>query len=188
MYDSMQDGWADPASITYTDRDCLDPFMAGDTAFVMNWAYVYGYANNPENSTVAGNVDVCLMPGTDKAESASVTGGGGFGVLSTSKHPEYAYKYIELFTSEDIQKYAYENYNVLPTIDALYIDENLVTEHEELAKFYPQFATAHPRPQLADYSEWSNTVQPLFSAALSGSTSIEDALNQAEEVSESFVN
>ena len=188
MYDSMQDGWADPASITYTDRDCLDPFMAGDTAFVMNWAYVYGYANNPENSTVAGNVDVCLMPGTDKAESASVTGGGGFGVLSTSKYPEYAYKYIELFTSEDIQKYAYENYNVLPTIDALYKDENLVAEHEELAKFYPQFATAHPRPQLADYSEWSNTVQPLFSAALSGSTSIEDALNQAEEVSESFVN
>ena len=90
--------------------------------------------------------------------------------------------------SEDIQKYAYENYNVLPTIDALYKDENLVAEHEELAKFYPQFATAHPRPQLADYSEWSNTVQPLFSAALSGSTSIEDALNQAEEVSESFVN
>lgn len=149
---------------------------------------MYGYANNPENSTVAGNVDVCLMPGTDKAESASVTGGGGFGVLSTSKYPEYAYKYIELFTSEDIQKYAYENYNVLPTIDALYKDENLVAEHEELAKFYPQFATAHPRPQLADYSEWSNTVQPLFSAALSGSTSIEDALNQAEEVSESFVN
>ncbi len=83
------------------------------------------------------------MPGTDKAESASVTGGGGFGVLSTSKYPEYAYKYIELFTSEDIQKYAYENYNVLPTIDALYKDENLVAEHEELAKFYPQFATAH---------------------------------------------
>ena len=23
MYDSMQEGWADPASITYTDRDCL---------------------------------------------------------------------------------------------------------------------------------------------------------------------
>ena len=85
-------------------------------------------------------------------------------------------------------KYAYENYNVLPTIDALYKDENLVAEHEELAKFYPQFATAHPRPQLADYSEWSNTVQPLFSAALSGATSIEDALNQAEEVSERFVN
>ena len=78
MYDSMQEGWADPASITYTDRDCLDPFMAGDTAFVMNWAYVYGYANNPENSTVAGNVDICLMPGTDKAESASVTGGGEY--------------------------------------------------------------------------------------------------------------
>ena len=69
------------------------------------------------------------MPGTDKAESASVTGGGGFGVLSTSKYPEYAYKYIELFTSEDIQKYAYENYNVLPTIDALYKDENLVAEN-----------------------------------------------------------
>ena len=46
MYDSIQDGWADPASITYTDRDCLDPFMAGDAAFVMNWAMCMD-ANNP---------------------------------------------------------------------------------------------------------------------------------------------
>ena len=76
----------------------------------------------------------------------------------------------------------------MQTIDALYKAENLLAAKEEMAKFYPQFATAHPRPQLADYSEWSNTVQPLFSAALSGSTSIEDALNQAEEVSDSFVN
>ena len=44
------------------------------------------------------------MPGTDKAESASVTGGGGFGVLSTSKYPDYAYKYIELFTNKKIFK------------------------------------------------------------------------------------
>ena len=188
IYDSMQDGWADPASITYTDRDCLDPFMAGDTAFVMNWAYVYGYANDPANSTVAGNVDVCLMPGTEKVESASVAGGGGFGILSTSKYPEYAYKYIELFTEEDIQKYAYENYNVLPTIDQLYQDDELVDEHEEITKFYPQFASTHPRPQIADYSEWSNKVQPIFSAALSGVTSIDEALSQAEEVSESFEN
>ena len=87
-------------------------------------------------------------------------------------------------------KYAYENYNVLPTIDALYKDENLVAEHEELAKFYPQFATAHPRPQLADYSEWSNTVQqPLSpSSTIRANFKLKDLPNQAEEVSERFVN
>ena len=41
---------------------------------------------------------------------------------------------------------------------------------------------------IADYSEWSNKVQPIFSAALSGVTSIDEALSQAEEVSESFEN
>ena len=56
-------------------------------------------------------------------------------------------------SEEDIQKYAYENYNVLPTIDQLYQDDELVDEHEEITKFYPQFASTHPRPQIADYSE-----------------------------------
>lgn len=187
MYDSMKDGWADPASITYTDRDCLDPFLAGDTAFVMNWSYVYDYANNPENSSVAGNVDICLMPGTDAAPSASVTGGGGLGVMSTSKHPDYAFKFIEMLTGSEIEKYAFETYNTLPTVDTLYQDADLLEENEALGKFYPQFETAHFRPQLTNYSEWSNTVQPFFSAALSGETSVKDALKQADEASQEFV-
>ena len=187
MYDSMQDGWADPASITYSDRDCLDPFLAGDTAFVMNWSYVYTYANTPENSSVAGDVDICLMPGTDAAVSASVTGGGGLGVMSTSKYPEYAFKYIEMVTKAEVEKYSFETYNMLPTLDELYQDEELLAQDESLAKFYPQFETAHYRPQLANYSEWSNNVQPYFSAALTGELSIDDAVEQAYDASQKFV-
>lgn len=186
VVDSMKNGWADPASITYTDRDCLDPFLAGDTAFCMNWGYVYSYGNDEANSQVAGNVDICLMPGTDAAVSSSVTGGGGLGVMSTSKSPEYAWKFIEMVTSLDNQKYALDNYSILPTLTVLYTDEAILAENESLGKFYPQYETAHPRPALPNYSEWSNNVQPIFSAAMTGELTPSDALQQAYDVSKDF--
>jgi len=187
IYDSMQDGWADPASITYSDRDCVDPFLAGDTAFVMNWSYIYEYGNDPANSKVAGDVDICLMPGTGQAVSSSVTGGGGLGVMSTSKYPEYAFEFIEMVTSSEIQQYALETYSSLPTIKSLYEDEELLAANEALGKFYPQYETAHYRPLLVKYSEWSNTVQPLFSGALAGDMTVTEALEQAESASAPFV-
>ena len=91
MRQSIEDGWADPASTTYTDRDALDPFIAGDTPFVMNWSFAWALSNDPSQSQVAGNVGVCLIPGTENVVSGSVTGGGGLGVLSCTKYPEYAW-------------------------------------------------------------------------------------------------
>ena len=35
-------------------------------------------------------------------------------------------------------------------------------------RFRTEDFASDPRPQIADYSEWSNKVQPIFSAALSG--------------------
>lgn len=186
MADSIRDGWADPASATYGDRENLDPFMAGDVAFVMNWSFAWGLTNDANESKIAGDVGVCLIPGNGTVTSASVTGGGGLGIMSTSKAPDYAWKYIEMVTSEDTQTFALENNATLPTLKSLYENEELKAKFEFLELMYPQYAYAHFRPMLPEYSEWSNMVQPKISAALVGDTDAKTALDEAAAATAKF--
>lgn len=186
MADSIRDGWADPASATYGDRENLDPFMAGDVAFVMNWSFAWGLTNDANESKIAGDVGVCLIPGNGTVTSASVTGGGGLGIMSTSKAPDYAWKYIEMVTSEDTQTFALENNATLPTLKSLYENEELKAKFEFLELMYPQYAYAHFRPMLPEYSEWSNMVQPKISAALVGDMDAKTALDEAAAATAKF--
>lgn len=181
MRASIEEGWADPASTSYTDRDALDPFLAGDTPFVMNWSFVWDLSNDPSQSRVAGNVDICLIPGTDGVVSGGVTGGGGLGVLSCCKYPEYAWKFLELCLSYDVQLYGLENCGTMPCLTSLFEDADMQAKYEYLAKFYPQFAYAKPRPAIARYSEWSNVLQQAISAVLVGDTDGKTALDAAAQ-------
>ncbi len=181
MRQSIEEGWADPASTTYTDRDALDPFIAGDTPFVMNWSFAWVLSNDPSQSQVAGNVGVCLIPGTENVVSGSVTGGGGLGVLSCTKYPEYAWKFLELCLSYDVQLNGLENCSTMPCLNSLFEDPAIQEKYEYLAMFYPQFAYAKSRPAVARYSEWSNILQQAISSVLIGETDAKTALDTAFE-------
>lgn len=177
--DSIKDGWADPASTTYGDRETLDPFMAGDIPFVMNWSFAWGLTNDAKQSKVAGNVGICLIPGSENVKSSSVTGGGGIGIMATSDSPDYAWKFIEMFVSPDIQKYALQNGATLPTLKSVYEDKEMQSKYDFLSLMYPQYEFAHYRPQTAKYSEWSNISQTAISTVLVGQATAKDALDKA---------
>lgn len=187
MTKSIADGWADPSSVAYSDRDILDAFLAGDTAFVTNWSYALGVANDPSQSQVSGQVDVCLVPGENGVRSAFVTGGGGLGILSTSKHPDYAWKYIELLGEHDIQAYGCEQYGVMPTSKSVFEDPKLQEKFDYLRLMYPQFTYPASRPAVPNYSEWSNIVQVSLSSVMVGDTDAETGLNQAYEQVKDFL-
>jgi multiple sugar transport system substrate-binding protein len=179
VYGSIKDGWADPSSVSYGDRETLDPFMAGDTPFVMNWSFAWGLTNDPTQSKVAGNVGICLIPGSDNVKSSSVTGGGGFGILSSSDSQDYAWKFIETLVSADVQKYALKNGATLPTLKSVYEDKDMQKQYDFLSLMYPQYEFAHFRPQTAKYSEWSNIAQVAISSVLVGKATAKDAFDKA---------
>lgn len=179
MRQSIVDGWADPASTAYTDRDALDPFLAGDTPFVMNWSFAWALSNDASQSQVAGDVGVMLIPGTEGTMSGGVTGGGGLGVLSCTKYPEYAWKFLELCLSRDVQLNGLENCGTMPCLTSLFEDPEMQAKYDYLAMFYPQFEYAKPRPAVARYSEWSNVLQQAISSVLIGDTDAKIALDAA---------
>lgn len=187
MVDSIKDKWADPSSVSYTDRDILDAFLAGDTAFVTNWSYAYNVANDPEQSQVAGDVDVCLVPGANGAVSGFATGGGGLGILSTSKSPDYAWKFLEKLADPDIQKYGFENFTMMPTLKSVFEDPQVQALDPSLAKMYPQFEYPANRPAVPNYSEWSNILQVELSSIMIGSQDAKTGLDKAYEQVKDFL-
>lgn len=178
---SIQDGWADPSSVSYSDRDALNSFLAGDAAFTMCFSYGWDTANDPAQSKVADQVSVCLVPGSNGTASAAVTGGGGLGILSTSKNPDWAWKYLELFGDAEIQKKGIELGGLLPSLKAVYDDEEALKENETLALFYPQFEYSVNRPAIAQYTEWSNAMQVAYSAIFNSNEDIQEGLDKAVE-------
>ena len=187
MVDSIQNGNADPGSINYTDREVLNPFMAGDIPFVLNWAYAYALTNDPEESSIAGDVAVGLVPSnSDEVVSSTVSGGGGFAIPSTSEHPDYAWKLIENVLSREALFQSAVLASNAPPIKSMYEDEEFVKEFPMMLDYYPQLEYAQARPSLAKYSEWSNGMQVSLHEAVIGTKSVEDVLNEMVEKSAAY--
>ena len=157
--DSMENGIADPASTTYTDRNVMNTFMAGDVAFVTGWSSYWTATNSESESAIAGKVGMTMLPGSEKMKSGSVAGGGGYAVVSTTKSTKWAVEFLKLLTEPEIQKSFLEGVSQMPTLKELYEDEELTSKFEILDMAYPQYEYAHFRPILVQYQNWSNMVQ-----------------------------
>ena len=188
IIDTIDTGIADPASITYNDRTALNPFLAGETAFVMNWSFAWDLVNDPGLSAVSGDVNIMLIPGVAEAGtiSSGVTGGGGVGMLSTSLHKEAGWQFLYFMATEEAARMGLMYANVLPTLTSIYQDPQLLIDFPFLELFFPQMQHNHHRPMLPRYSEWSSMVQEHLSRIVTGQVSAQDGLNQAVQESEPF--
>ena len=179
LVDTINNGIADPASITYDDRTDLDPLMAGDVAFVPNWAYAYALVNNPSESAVAGSIEVALLPAEDPdIVSASCLGGAGFCVTSNCKYPEWGVKFIQNLLVPEIQDRIMETTGTMPILMSAYTSD-YATEHMPwLASMEDQFNYVVARPALSDYNTWSEEMQLCIANALNGSKTVQEALDE----------
>jgi multiple sugar transport system substrate-binding protein len=172
-------GWADPASTSLNDRTDLNPFLVGDTAFVLNWAFAWGLIQDPNESKVVDQVKITLIPAAESSAvvSSSVTGGGGWGILSSSDTPEQAAELLQYLMSEKVQTKALELQQNMPVWTKMYNDPTILKAYPHFQAMGPQFQYAHFRPVLPWYSEWSQRAQAEVQAALTGAKSARKALD-----------
>lgn len=179
---TYQNGTADPASITYNDGEAINPFLAGDVPFAVCWSFLWSTANDATQSQVAGKVDVARVPGTAKVTSSSCSGSSGYGVLANSDAKEWAFKFIEMLTSEEVQEAQLRLISSLPVTKVSYEEEALISEYPFLEKSKCQLDYMGFRPSLANYTEWSQIVQECLHKAVSGLETPQEALDEAYEL------
>jgi multiple sugar transport system substrate-binding protein len=184
MAKTLADGLCNPKSLEMIEDDVLSTFAAGNAVFAINWTYQYAAMNDESQSSVVGQGVISPIPGTDKAESATVNGGMPLMITAGCQHPDEAWDYMLFLASKDMQaKYCA---NALPIWKSLYTDENVkATAGEEVvAASQIQFDYIVNRPMVPYYNELSTAMQSEIQLVLLGQKTAQEALDGLQATAE----
>jgi multiple sugar transport system substrate-binding protein len=183
MVKAIKDGLVNPKSVTYGEDDINGVFAGGNAAFMFNWTYAYGVANDKTQSKVVGDIGISTIPGNAGVKSATVNGGQPLSIASGSKHPNEAWAYILYMTGKGFMR-AYPA-NSLPIWRSLYSDPNVVKANPDVVPVAKvQYDYIVNRPKVPYYSAFSSMLQVKIQEALLGKKTADVALKEAQAEAE----
>ncbi|WP_420645175.1 extracellular solute-binding protein [Candidatus Leptofilum sp.] len=177
-------GTISPVGVTdYAEEEARNQWQAGNAAFMRNWPYAYSLGNL-EDSPIAGNFDVAPLPAGPGSDSGSATlGGWQLAVSKYSEHPELAAELALFIASEESQKVNALETSRIPTIMALYENDEVIGTYPWFANLLPVFTSAAARPSTATAPQYSDTSALFFTAVnsvLIGEADADEALAELE--------
>jgi multiple sugar transport system substrate-binding protein len=179
MRQSIVDGLSNPTSTQSLEEDVRRVFSAGQASMAMNWTYMYGLANDPKESQVAGQVEILQTP-SGPGGRPGVNGSMALAVSAESQKQEAAWKYVTYLTSQPVQdKFAVSS---LPVWTSSYDDKAVVkTNPAVVPQAKKQLADLILRPQVKNYNAISQVLQTEIQNALLGKKSAQQALDEAAD-------
>ena len=180
MAQTLKDGLCNPKSLEMIEDDVLSTFAAGNAVFAINWTYQYASMNDESTSSVVGQGAITPIPGTDKAQSATVNGGMPLMITAGCKNPDEAWDYMLFLASKEMQaKYCA---NALPIWKSLYTDPQVIETAGEavVEASQVQFGFIQNRPMVPYYNELSTSMQTELQLVLLGQKTAQDALDSLQ--------
>jgi multiple sugar transport system substrate-binding protein len=178
MVDGIKDGAAPKAVTTMTEEPARRAWEAGKATFMRNWSYCY--ALSQQAPKVKGKFAVAPYPSFEGGGKASVLGGHNMVISTYSKNPGGMLKFIDYMTSEKRITANAVKYSKTPTIAAAFDDPGVKKAMPFADALRQGVENAKSRPVSPVYPQISEAIFKNVNAALSGSTSPEDALKQAD--------
>ena len=172
-------GGVSPALVATADEEATRHlFGAGRAVFMRNWPYAWSLFQR-EGSPVRGKVGMAPLPSLSGLASSSVLGGWMLAIPSRAGHPREAGMLIRYLSEPDRQRSLTLRVGYQPARRSLYRDPAVLRERPWLARLYPVFEAARPRPVTPYYLMLSQILQPEQSAVVVGLKSPEAALASA---------
>ena len=188
MAQTLKDGLCNPKSLEMIEDDVLSTFAAGNAVFAINWTYQYASMNDESQSTVVGQGVITPIPGTDKAQSATVNGGMPLMITAGCKNPDEAWEYRLFLASKEMQaKYCA---NALPIWKSLYTDPQVIETAgaDVVAASQVQFDFIENRPMVPYYNELSTSMQTEIQLVLLGQKTAQEALDGLQAIAMDLAN
>ena len=177
---SLIDRGISPRWVTAGDEELSRrAFGDGRAVFLRNWPYVLDLVEAPD-SPVRGRVGIAPLPGRTRATAGrGSTGGSHLGISRHTRNPAAALALARFMTSERAQRLMLAG-TLYPTRTALYQAPDLVARHPRLPEIQRLMFTGRPRPVTPHYLLLSTTLQPEFSAVLTGIKAPDRAIREAK--------
>jgi trehalose/maltose transport system substrate-binding protein len=150
-----------------------------------NWPYAYPLGADLK-SPISGKFDVTVLPkGGDNGENAACLGGWQLMVSAYSKVPNASADLVRYLTSPEIQKKHAIDLGLLPTLPALYSDNDLLGKIPWFKNAPDILINAVARPSTvtgASYNQLSSGLFENVNKILSSEESAKDGVLQIERV------
>lgn len=185
MRQSIVDGLTNPTSTQSLEEDVRRVFSAGQASIALNWTYMYGLANDPNESQVAGDVEVLQTP-SGPVSRPGVNGSMALSLAAGSKNQDAGWTFVEFLTSQPVQdKYALSS---LPVWESSYDDPKVVKVNPAVVpQAKKQLGDLILRPQVESYNAMSQVLQAEIQNALLGKKSSQQALDDAADQAASIL-
>lgn len=131
---------------------------------------------------------VALLP-TETADGArsSALGGFNWGIMSTTKHPDEAFRLLEYFVSQDNR--LFPEFSLLPARNDIALPPTGVALKDAALKvFQEQLKYAQPRGPHPEWQKISKAIYDAMQSALTGQQPAQAALDQAQATIDGIVN
>jgi multiple sugar transport system substrate-binding protein len=189
MKQTIDDGLTNPSAISSDEMVVESDFLAGNSAFAVNWLFQYADSTKPDMSTIVGQAALAPMPvfaagAAAGIQSASVDGSSSFAIMATTPYPDQVWKFLTYLTSNEVQtQYSAE---MLPIWQADFQGDALAkleaatpSNPVTVPAFLAQFPFANERPTVPYYNEASAALQLAIQEALTGIKTPQQALDEA---------
>ncbi|MBP3088716.1 ABC transporter substrate-binding protein [Corynebacterium sp. sy017] len=172
LVDGYKDGVISKSSLSATEEETNLAFVAGETAYAVNWPYMYTNAQ-AQNSQVAGKFEVQPLVAKD-GTGVSTLGGYNNGININSTKKATALDFMKFIVEEENQAWFADN-SFPPVLASIYDDETLVEKYPYLPALKTSLESAKPRPVSPYYPAISKAIQDNTYAALTHGKSVDEA-------------
>ena len=189
MKKTIDDGLTNPSAISSDEMAVEADFLAGKSAFAVNWLFQYADSNDATKSQVVGQVAFAPMPVFEAGAEAgvkgsSVDGSSSFAIMATTPYPDQTWKFLTYLASNEVQtKYSSA---MLPIWQADYEGDGFTallaatpSNPVTVPAFLAQFPYANERPTVPYYNEASASLQLAIQEVLTGVKPPQQALDEA---------
>ena len=176
----VQDGFVDPASISFNGMDCYRKITSGEASFMVGPTKFVGISNDPEQCSEIGNIVPILLPGTDGTSPQTMALPEAVGITSFSENKEAAQEFVKWYSSADVQKRMYAVNSSIPTRNSVLAEmvedgtfENagaMLDEADLIKSVFPNVVPSY-------YSEMSNTMYNNINQMVLGEQTPQEAFD-----------
>jgi len=169
-------GWASKDVLSLGQWDSTGTFNSGNAAMAISGPWEIDRMNEDAKF----DWGVALLPTiTDGGERSSALGGFDWGIMSSTKHPDEAFRALEYFADQDHR--IFEEFGNIPARSDI---ELPITGNEKkdaaLKVFQEQLQFAQPRGPHPEWQKISKAIYDAMQQTLTGQMSATDALAQAQ--------
>lgn len=171
-----------PGVLAYGEEESRGVWQTGNAVFMRNWPYAFSLGNT-DDSPIKGKFEVTALPTGPGGQSAATLGGWNVAVSKYSNSVDAATELALYLTSREVQKKRALVQSEMPTIMALYEDEDVVSQQPIIPRWKEALSNAVARPSGATGLKYNEVSSKFWSAVhdtLSGNGSAQENLELLE--------